>query len=241
VLTEGLLYDGQLTPVATLDADGNIVERFVYVTGVNVPGYMIKYGVTYRLIADHLGSVRFVVNVATGEVAQRLDYDVFGRVTLDSNQGFQPFGYAGGLYDSDTGLVRFRTRDYNSEIGIWTGKDSIGLLGGINQYTYSDNQPVIYYDPDGQSPSSSGIGDYGKGLLYRLNRLKCAFSCGRAAACFAFGIPNYLDAASCTKCSFMTPVIPTESPDEIPYDLLPYPEKSPTPTPAPDDRDYRYP
>lgn len=38
-------------------------------------------------------------------VVQRPDYDEFGRVVLDTNPGFQPFGFAGGLYDSDTGLV----------------------------------------------------------------------------------------------------------------------------------------
>lgn len=37
-------------------------------------------GTTYRLISDHLGSVRLVVDAATGAVVQRLDYDAFGRV-----------------------------------------------------------------------------------------------------------------------------------------------------------------
>jgi hypothetical protein len=37
-------------------------------------------GVTYRLVKDHLGSVRWVLNAVTGEVAQHLDHDAFGRV-----------------------------------------------------------------------------------------------------------------------------------------------------------------
>ena len=65
----------------------------------------------YRIITDHLGSVRLVVDAATGAVAQRIDYDAFGRILSDSNPGFQPFGYAGGLYDADTGLTRFGWRD----------------------------------------------------------------------------------------------------------------------------------
>ena len=67
----------------------------------------------YRFITDHLGSVRLVVNAATGEVVQRVDYDAFGRVLNDTDPGFQPFGFAGGLYDDDTGLVRFGARDYD--------------------------------------------------------------------------------------------------------------------------------
>ncbi len=45
----------------------------------------------------------------------RLDYDEFGRVLLDTNPGFQPFGFAGGHYDPDTQLVRFGARDYDPE------------------------------------------------------------------------------------------------------------------------------
>jgi hypothetical protein len=36
--------------------------------------------ITYRLITDHLGSVRLVVNAQTGAVAQRLRYDAYGRL-----------------------------------------------------------------------------------------------------------------------------------------------------------------
>ena len=36
---------------------------------------------------------------------------VLGNITSDTNPGFQPFGFAGGLYDTDTGLTRFGARD----------------------------------------------------------------------------------------------------------------------------------
>ena len=38
-------------------------------------------------------------------------------VSSDSNPGFQSFGCAGGLYDGETGLVRFGARDYDPSIG----------------------------------------------------------------------------------------------------------------------------
>ncbi|MCI0689894.1 MAG: hypothetical protein L0Y54_22045, partial [Sporichthyaceae bacterium] len=104
-LTQGFLWQGQLSPAAELDASGAVVSRFVYATRVNVPDYLLKGGQTYRLVLDHLGSVRLVVNVADGTVAQRLTYDEFGQVTENTAPGFQPFGYAGGLYDYQTGLV----------------------------------------------------------------------------------------------------------------------------------------
>jgi uncharacterized protein RhaS with RHS repeats len=112
-LVQGFLYKDGLNPVAELDGQGRVEARFVYGAKGNVPAYMIKGGTTYRIVSDHLGSVRLVINTETGEVAQRLDYGPFGQVTRDTNPGFQPFGYAGGIYDRDTGLVRFGARDYN--------------------------------------------------------------------------------------------------------------------------------
>ncbi|MBK6514678.1 MAG: hypothetical protein IPG04_11280 [Polyangiaceae bacterium] len=125
VLDRGWLWRGQLQPVAELDGAGNVVARFVYAGGVNVPALMVTPTATYRLVTDHLGSVRQVVDVAAGTVVQELDYDAWGRVLVDTNPGLQPFGFAGGLYDPDTGLVRFGARDYDAETGRWTAKDPI--------------------------------------------------------------------------------------------------------------------
>ena len=60
-----------------------------------------------RIVTDQLGSPRLVVDVVTGEVVQQMRYSAFGIVLEDSNPGFQPFGFAGGIYDRDTRLVRF--------------------------------------------------------------------------------------------------------------------------------------
>ena len=57
VLQQGFLYQNQLKPVAELDGSNNLLSRFVYGTRFNVPGYVVKVGVTYRIISDHLGSV----------------------------------------------------------------------------------------------------------------------------------------------------------------------------------------
>jgi RHS repeat-associated protein len=127
VLVQGFLYQDQLNPVAEFDGTGQVVTRFVYGTRPYVPDYMIKGAATYRIVTDHLGSVRLVVNASTGAIAQRIDYDAFGRVTQNSSPGFQPFGFAGGIHDGHTGLVRFGARDYDPYTGRWTGQrpDSI--------------------------------------------------------------------------------------------------------------------
>jgi RHS repeat-associated protein len=69
---------------------------------------------------------------------------------LDTNPGFQPFGFAGGLYDPQTGLLRFGARDYDPETGRWTAKDPIGFAGGgSNLYGYVLSDPVNLLDPSG--------------------------------------------------------------------------------------------
>jgi len=149
-LVQGFLYSDRLKPIAELDGSNNVVSRFVYAAGINAPAFMIKGGVTYRILTDHLGSPRLVVDVTTGAVVQRMDYDEFGNVTIDTTPGFQPFGFAGGVYDPDTRLLRFGARDYGAETGRWTAKDPIGFAGGArNLYSYVANDPVNAVDRSG--------------------------------------------------------------------------------------------
>jgi RHS repeat-associated protein len=146
------LYEDQLRPVAELDGNGTVVSRFVYGDKPNVPDYVVKAGATYRLLSDHLGSPRLVVNTADGSITQRMDYDEFGNVLVDTNPGFQPFGFAGGLYDRDTGLVRFGARDYDPATARWVAKDPIRFHGGdTNLYGYVVNDPINAVDPPGTS------------------------------------------------------------------------------------------
>ena len=154
-LVQGWLYGDQLEPIAELDGSGNVISRFVYASKQHAPDFMIKGGVTYRIISDHLGSIQLVINTATGQVVQQMDYDEFGKVTQDTNPGFQPFGFAGGLYDRDTGLVRFGARDYDATVGRWTTKDPMRFnKDGYNLYEYVQGNPQLWIDMNGLESSN---------------------------------------------------------------------------------------
>ncbi len=156
MLVQGFLYKDGLNPVAELDGSGRVVSRFVYASKPNVPDYLQEGGATYRIISDHLGSPRLVIDTATGVIMQRMDYDAFGNVVLDTNPGFQPFGFAGGLYDQHTKLTRFGARDYDAETGRWTAKDPILFGGGdTNLYGYVGNNPINRIDPLGLQAASA--------------------------------------------------------------------------------------
>jgi RHS repeat-associated protein len=85
-------------------------------------------------------------------VIKAIEYDSFGNVVSDSNESFEiPFGFAGGLKDSDTQLLRFGYRDYDPQIGRWTARDPIGFAGGdTNLYGYVASDPVNFVDPTGK-------------------------------------------------------------------------------------------
>jgi RHS repeat-associated protein len=112
---------------------------------------MIWQGSTYRIIADHLGSPRYVLQATAGTLAEAITYDEFGNALSDTNPGFVPFGFAGGLYDPDTKITRFGTRDYDPQTGRWTSKDSTLFGSGEpNLYDYSLGDPVDFQDPTGR-------------------------------------------------------------------------------------------
>jgi RHS repeat-associated protein len=149
-LERAFLYHDTLSPAAELDASGGLAATYVHATGSGSPDYMVRGGRTYRVLADPLGTPLLAVDAATGEVVRRMELDPWGVVTADTAPGFHPFGFAGGLYDDATGLVRFGARDYDPSLGRWTTPDPLGLAGGdTNLYAYRRGDPVNGSDPLG--------------------------------------------------------------------------------------------
>ncbi|MCE7970046.1 MAG: hypothetical protein DYG94_15055, partial [Leptolyngbya sp. PLA3] len=103
--------------------------------------------------SDHLGSPRALVDVVTGAVAWRADFDAWGNRTLTAGTAdFLPFGFAGGMFDPETGLTRFGARDYDPVVGRWTAKDPAGFRNTeINFYLYAAADPVNRRDPKGRN------------------------------------------------------------------------------------------
>ena len=134
-------------------------KRFVYGTNPSVPDYMFvpSTGHTFKFVTDHLGSPVEIIDVNTGAVAEEIHYDDFGNVTSDSNPGFQPFGFAGCLYDIETKLCQFGARQYDASTGRWLSKDPILFDGGdTNLYGYVIQDPINKIDSSGTGPVVAG-------------------------------------------------------------------------------------
>ena len=147
--------------IGIADDSGTLLARFIYGSKDHVPDYMITDVAEYMIVSNHLGSPVQVIDVNSGVVIQEIKYNVWGEIISDTNPGFQPFGFAGCLYDQDTKLCRFGVRDYDPSIGRWLSKDPILFNGGdANLYGYVLQDPINLIDPNGRS--AVGIGDFFK-------------------------------------------------------------------------------
>jgi RHS repeat-associated protein len=127
-VTEKYLWQGLTRLLAVYDGSDSLLMRFQYADG-RMPVAMTKGGTTYYLTYDQVGSLRVVAD-SSGNVVKRIDYDSFGNIINDSDPSFTvPFGFAGGLHDHDTGLVRFGLRDYDPDVGRWLAKRSYWVRG----------------------------------------------------------------------------------------------------------------
>ena len=101
--------------------------------------------------ADQVGSPRIVIRASDAAIVRRVDYDAYG-VERNATGTFDlPIGYAGGLRDAATGLVRFGMRDFfDPAAGRFTARDPSFFRGSPeNLYTYANGNPVTQRDPTG--------------------------------------------------------------------------------------------
>ena len=98
------LYANQLEPVAEFDGDGNLVARYAYGEKAHVPTLMVKGDKTYKIVSDHLGSVRQVIDALSGEAVQAMDYDAWATScrtpTLASSRSATPAACTTRIPDS---------------------------------------------------------------------------------------------------------------------------------------------
>jgi RHS repeat-associated protein len=140
------VYAGSANPIAEVDNNGSALS--LYPNGLVVTG-----GKTYRIVKDDAGTPRLVVDVSSGNVIQQFNVDEWGIPQSDTNPGFQPLGFAGGMYDPDTGLVAFGARDYDPVSGRWTRPDPVRFAAGIQSlYAYVGDDPINNRDPSGLAP-----------------------------------------------------------------------------------------
>ncbi|MBI4823337.1 MAG: RHS repeat-associated core domain-containing protein, partial [Nitrospirae bacterium] len=94
-----------------------------------------------------LGSVVALTDEA-GTIKTQYVYDPYGNTEMIGEPSDNPFQYTGRENDGE-GLYYYRARYYSPELQRFISEDPIGLLGGVNLYTYTGNSPVNWIDPLG--------------------------------------------------------------------------------------------
>jgi|GEM_PF-1171413 len=132
-----------LAPLRLLEFyDGERWWRLAYTQG-RTPVGVTDGSASYLLLADQIGTP-LALATPDGNVVQTMRYDSFGN-PLRGLQGpvRLPLGFAGGLFDADTGLTRFVWRDYDADTGRFTALDPLGEKGGDNDwYGYCLDDPI---------------------------------------------------------------------------------------------------
>lgn len=120
---------------------------YTYGPGIDKPLiYMPDSGQPEYYHSDGLGSVVAMTD-ATGTSLATAQYDAWGQIVAGSGD-LRRFGYTSREADA-TGLIYYRARYYDPEIGRFTQRDPKGFIDGINRYVYATNNPTNFVDPWG--------------------------------------------------------------------------------------------
>jgi RHS repeat-associated protein len=82
----------------------------------------------------------------SGNIVEQITYDAFGN---SSGSAYTRYTYTDRERDALTGLMYYRARFYDPQLGRFISEDPIGLSGGVNQFAYVSNNPQNGTDPSG--------------------------------------------------------------------------------------------
>jgi RHS repeat-associated protein len=173
-----------------INTDKNGVKTFVHYLSA-AEAIVVKSGNNafeyYFPYTDHLGSIVAVTNTSGVLVAEQ-NFDAWGRkrnpntwdyINADkwgvNNVGTIPSwlyrGFTGHEHLDAFGLINMNARLYDPVLGRMLSPDNFAHEGtqGLNRYSYANNNPLIYTDPDGNHPALIILGKFVVDLLIRPN------------------------------------------------------------------------
>lgn len=137
-------------------------------------------------IHDHCGSVRILVDIASGSPSECYRYSAFGEITYFDASGStlqksalqNPWLFSSKRLEEETGFIFFGKRFYDPSVGRWITPDPLGYLEGANRYCFVQNNPVALQDPYGLFSFSSAWDTISSSLLSAYDAFMTAASDG---------------------------------------------------------------
>jgi RHS repeat-associated protein len=194
-----------------VNPNASLPQVLVRVKGIITNFYIYGPGLLYEIAEspsstntltyhfDYRGST-VALSASTGRVTERIEYSAYGSLTYRSGFTDTPFLFNGayGIITDPNGLLFMRARYYNPYICRFINADPSRFEGGLNFYTFANNNPILETDPSGLFGNIiSGLGGswpssgYVPGGAYYINYLPPAFSHP-----FSFGIQVAVQAES---------------------------------------------
>jgi RHS repeat-associated protein len=196
------IYDGPQI-LAILDANNALLALFTNGPYIDEPLIMRRTGQDYFYHQDALQSVVALTDSAAA-VVEKVEYAAYGAASIVGatsevtgvSSVDNPYLFNGREWDDERDEYFYRNRQtYDPLIGRFAQEDPIGLLGGLNLYTYVSANPLAGGDPYGlaackvmfpnypveysDGKTSTWLGGHGGILIYDENGLTQYYEYGR--------------------------------------------------------------
>lgn len=147
--------------IEAISSQGDVIT---YNYGINgIEGFTLN-NVNYHYIKNIFNDVVEIIDDNYNTYA-KYSYDAYGKFNIIMNvnniANINPIRYRSYYYDKETGLYYLNSRYYDPDTMRFISIDDISyleydVLGGLNLWTYCNNNPIMYVDPDGNLPQWLG-------------------------------------------------------------------------------------
>ncbi|GAA0586416.1 RHS repeat protein [Kribbella sandramycini] len=143
-----------------LKPDGSLTGTRHYKHGQQVVAVRVGANQLSWLGADHHGTATTVIDNTAAQNVQRRRMDPYGNLRGPVPAWPSQRSFVGGTADPSTGFVHLGAREYDPTTGRFISVDPEANYQDpqtINGYSYSNNNPISFTDPDGNSWFSSVV------------------------------------------------------------------------------------
>ena len=154
-----------IEPSANYSTENGTAVKYIYVNGqlvATVRGSGAS-STSYYIHSDHLGSLEKTTD-SSSSIVELSDYYPYGSQRQNTGSPLDRKGFIGKDFDDSTGLSQLGARYFKSDVAKFISQDPIFWEVGVtkdgksvlqnpqlqNSYSYANNSPITYSDPEGR-------------------------------------------------------------------------------------------